>query len=325
MFLLDKNFRLYLQKPLANMKDGEIIVKDNNAGMEPVSLTSIESLIFNIRGQQVMFDKDLATLYGVSTKRLNEQVKRNIERFPEDFMFQLTKDECSRSQIATLNSKRGNNLKYAPYVFTENGIAMLSGILRSPTAIAVNIQIMRTFTMMRRFISMDSGIFKRMDLIEYNQLLIQKHQSDSDKRIEDVLNKFEKRNVKPVQGVFYNGQIFDAHTFICDLIRQAKHRIILIDNYIDDSVLKRLDKRAQGVIASIYTLRLHKTLKMDIKLHNAQYPTIDVKIATNFHDRFMIVDDSVYHIGASIKDLGKKTFAFCLLEESPEELLSRII
>lgn len=309
------------------MKDGEntdiIIVNDNNTRLEPVPFTSIESLIFNIRGQQVMFDKDLATLYGVSTKRLNEQVKRNLERFPEDFMFQLTKEECSRSQIATLNGKRGNNLKYAPYVFTENGIAMLSGILRSPTAIAVNIQIMRAFTMMRRFISLDSGIFKRMDVIEYNQLMIQKHQNESDKRIEDVLDKLEKTTT--VQGVFYDGQIFDAHTFICDLIRQAKHRIILIDNYIDDSVLKRLDKRAQGVNAIIYTLKIPQTLKMDIKLHNAQYPAIDVKLATNFHDRFMIVDDSVYHIGASIKDLGKKTFAFCLLEESPEELLSRII
>lgn len=225
--------------PIRNNEFPEI----ENWDQTPIAQHTIESLIFNIRGVQVMLDRDLAMLYGVPTKRLNEQVKRNIERFPEDFMFQLSIEECSRSQFATLNGKRGENIKYAPFVFSENGIAMLSGVLRSPTAIAVNIQIMRAFTSMRRFLASNTQIFNRLEVIEHNQLAIQEHQNETDKRIATVFQKLDEKTAAPIQGIFYDGQIFDAHTFVCNLIRQARKQIILIDNYIDDTVLKRLDKR----------------------------------------------------------------------------------
>lgn len=295
-------------------------VADNN----PPTQRHIESLIYNLRGQQVMLDKDLAVLYGVETRVLNQAVKRNMERFPEHFMFRLTKEECSRSQFVTLNSKRGENIKYLPYAFTDNGIAMLSAVLKSKTAISVSIKIMETFTAMRRFLSTNTGIFQRLDTIEYHQLALKKHQDEADKRIDDVLQKLEEKKPIPVQGIFYDGQIFDAHTFVCDLIRQAKRRIILIDNYVDDTVLKRLDKRSPNVEASIYTKQISAILQIDINRHNAQYAPVDVRIATNAHDRFMIIDDNVFHIGASIKDLGRKIFAFSLMSETPDELLSRI-
>ena len=218
-----------------------------------VGVDNIEPLIKIIRGQQVMLDRDLATLYGVETKRLNEQVKRNIKRFPEDFMFQLTKDECLRSQIATLNEGRGQHLKYMPYVFTENGVAMLSSVLRSDTAIEVNIRIMRAFTSMRHFLQNNAEVFQRLSTMEYHQLEMQQHLQESDKRIEEVFRRLDEGNAKPKQGVFYNGQVYDAYTFVSDLIKNAKKRIVLIDNYVDETVLTLLDKRENDVSAVIYT------------------------------------------------------------------------
>lgn len=284
----------------------------------------IESLIYNIRNQQVILDKDLAALYEVETRVLNQAVKRNMERFPEHFMFRLTKEECSRSQFVTLNGKRGENIKYLPYAFTDNGIAMLSAVLKSKTAVLVSIRIMEAFTAMRRFLTTNAGIFQRLDTIEYHQLALQQHQNEADKRIDEVLQKLEEKESIPIQGIFYDGQIFDAHTFVCDLIRQAKQRIILIDNYVDDTVLKRFDKRSPNVEATIYTKQISATLQIDIDRHNAQYMPIKVKIVANAHDRFMIIDDKLFHIGASIKDLGKKVFAFSLMAEAPDELLARI-
>ena len=209
-----------------------------------VGVDNIESLIKIIRGQQVMLDRDLATLYGVETKRLNEQVKRNIKRFPEDFMFQLTKDECLRSQIATLNEGRGQHLKYMPYVFTENGVAMLSSVLRSDTAIEVNIRIMRAFTSMRHFLQNNAEVFQRLSTMEYHQLEMQKHLQESDKRIEEVFRRLDEGNAKPKQGVFYNGQVYDAYTFVSDLIKSAKKRIVLIDNYVDETVLTLVERKS---------------------------------------------------------------------------------
>lgn len=284
----------------------------------------IESLIYNIRGQQVMLDKDLAVLYGVETRVLNQAVKRNMERFPEHFMFRLTKDECSRSQFVTLNGKRGENIKYLPHAFTDNGIAMLSAVLKSKTAISVSIRIMEAFTAMRRFLTTNAGMFQRLDSIEYRQLALQRHQDEADKRIDEVLQRLEERETVPMQGIFYDGQIFDAHTFVCDLVRQAKSRIVLIDNYVDDTVLKRLDKRGVNVEAVVYTKSISSALQIDVERHNAQYAPIEVRTVANVHDRFMVIDDKVFHIGASIKDLGKKVFAFSLMAEAPEELLLRI-
>ncbi len=285
----------------------------------------IESLIKVIRGQQVMLDRDLATLYGVEVKRLNEQVKRNIKRFPKDFMFQLTKEECLRSQFATLNEGRGQHLKYMPYVFTENGVAMLSSVLRSDTAIEVNIRIMRAFTSMRHFLQNNAEVFQRLSTLEYHQLEMQQHFQESDKRIEEVFRRLDEGNAKPKQGVFYNGQIYDAYNFVSDLIKSAKKRIILIDNYVDETVLTLLDKREDGVSAFIYTQQINRQFQLDIDRHNAQYPPINVETFRLSHDRFLCIDDDVYHIGASIKDLGKKWFGFSRMEIlTPDELVERI-
>ena len=210
---------------------------------------NIEPLIKVIRGQQVMLDKDLAMLYGVEVKVLNQAVKRNVERFPNDFRFQLTKEECLRSQIVTLNGKQGQHLKYMPYAFTEQGVAMLSSVLRSKTAIEVNIQIMRAFVSMRHFMVNNASVFSRLETIEYHQLEMQQHQQESDKRIDEVFRRLDEGNAKPKQGVFYNGQVYDAYTFVSDLIKSAKKRIVLIDNYVDETVLTLLDKRENDVSA----------------------------------------------------------------------------
>ena len=313
----------------------------------------IEPLIRTIRGQQVLLDSDLAILYGVETRQLNQQVKRNIERFPEDFMFQLTKVELTnlksqiatlsatdyplRSQIVTLNTKdhslrsqnatidnRGRHTKYLPYAFTENGIAMLSSVLRSPIAIQVNIRIMRAFTAMRQFITSNSQIFQRLDVMEQNQLAIVAHQTDTDHKLEEIFRRLDSGNVQPHQGIFYDGQIFDAYTFINDRIREATTRIILIDNYIDDSVLTILSKRADKVAATIYTKKPSAQLQLDIQKHNAQYPPIEIVEFDRSHDRFLCIDETVYHLGASIKDLGKKWFAFNRMEMPTTELLQKI-
>lgn len=241
-------------------------------------LLQIEPLIRIIRGQQVLLDSDLAILYGVETKRLNEQVKRNIERFPDDFMFQLTKVELInlKSQIATSsaieNSPRSQivtsshgGVRYLPYAFTENGIAMLSSVLRSPIAIQVNIRIMRAFTAMRQFIAANAQIFQRLDVMEQNQLALVAHQTETDHKLEEVFRLLDSGNVQPHQGIFYDGQIFDAYTFINDRIREATTRIILIDNYIDDSVLTMLAKRADKVTATIYTKKPSAQLQLNIQ------------------------------------------------------------
>ena len=290
-----------------------------------VAVDNIETLIKVVRGQQVMLDKDLATLYGVETRTLNQAVKRNIQRFPADFRFQLTMEECSKSQIVTLNAGRGQNIKKLPYAFTEQGVAMLSSVLRSQTAIDVNIQIMRAFVSMRHFMVNNASVFSRLETIEYHQLEMQQHQQETDKRIDEVFRRLDEGNAKPKQGVFYNGQVYDAYTFVSDLIKSAKKCIILIDNYVDETVLTLLDKRENGVSAVVYTQQISRQFQLDIERHNAQYAPIDVETFRLSHDRFLCIDDDVYHIGASIKDLGKKWFGFSKMEIlTPGELVERI-
>lgn len=287
--------------------------------------TSIEERIFSIRGKQVMIDRDLAMLYGVETKRLNEQVKRNIERFPEDFMFQLTYEECSRSQIATLNIKQGQNIKYLPYAFTENGIAMLSSVLRSETAIAVNIRIMRTFTKIRKSVCQNSDLQNRVELIEYNQADMRRLLIETTNKVDAVFDSMKGGPSLPVQGIFFDGQVYDAYVFVAGLVRKATRKIVLIDNYIDDTVLTLMDKRAAGVETVIYTGKVSRQLQLDIDKHNAQYPPITVRTFSKAHDRFLIIDDDVYLVGASIKDLGKKWFGFTLMENTDaEDLIGRL-
>lgn len=284
----------------------------------------IAQLIMNIRGMQVMVDRDLAVLYGVETKRLNEQVRRNIERFPERFRFKLTKDETNE---LVANCDRLNTLKHStvmPYVFTEQGISMLSTVLHSPTAIAVSIKIMDAFVSMRRFIATNAQLFQRLEAIEYHQLEMKQHQEVTDKRIDEVFKRLDAE-IPPMQGIFYDGQVFDAYRFVSDLIRKAKQSIVLIDNYVDDTVLTLLDKREERVSATIYTQRISNQFQLDVERHNAQYPVVEIKLFNKAHDRFLLIDDEVYHIGASIKDLGKKWFGFTLMRDiTATELINKI-
>ena len=277
---------------------------------------NIEHLIYTIRGVQVMLDRDIALLYSVETGQLNRQVKRNIERFPSDFMFQLSKEEQEILKCQNGISSWGGD-RYLPYAFTENGIAMLSSVLRSPTAIEANIRIMRAFTSMRHFLVNNAQVFQRLSTIEY-------HQIETDKRIDEVFKRLDA-NITPQQGIFFDGQVFDAYRFASDLVRKAKKSIVLIDNYVDDTVLSLLDKRQDGVSATIYTQNISQKLQLDINRHNTQYPPISVQQFNKAHDRFLLIDDEIYHIGASLKDLGKKWFAFAKMRDiTAKELTKKI-
>ena len=281
----------------------------------------IQPMIKVIRGQQVMLDSDLSALYGVETRRLNEQVKRNIERFPDDFMFQLRKEELDNLMSQNATSSWGGTRKL-PYAFTEQGIAMLSSVLKSQTAVEVNIRIMRAFIAMRRFIATNAQLFQRLETIEYHQLEMKQHQEVTDRRIDEVFKHLDA-DIPPMQGIFYDGQVFDAYRFVSDLIRKAKQSIVLIDNYVDDTVLTLLDKRSEGVSATIYTQRVSSQFQLD--RHNSQYPLIEIKRFNKAHDRFLLIDNEVYHIGASIKDLGKKWFGFTLMRDiTATELIKKI-
>ena len=338
------------------MEENNDITSPSLSGNNDSRLMPIENLIHIVRGEQVMLDSDLAKLYGVETRVLNQAVKRNIERFPLDFMFQLNKDEAEnlKVQIATTSSrsqnvilkdnlgdlksqnltsnprsqnatlKQGHNIKYLPYAFTENGVAMLSSVLRSKTAIEVNIRIMRAFTAMRSFLMSNAHIFQRLETVEHNYLLVNRHLSEHDRKFEEILSRLDAKEAEPIEGFFYEGQIFDAYTLISDLVRKADTRIILIDNYVDDRVLKTLDKRKDGVSATVFTNPRNSQINLDIRRHNAQYPAISLRHCTNVHDRFLIIDDTVYFIGGSIKDLGKKIVAFSQMHQSPDDILSKI-
>ena len=285
---------------------------------------NIEAFILTIRGKQVLLDRDLAMLYNVETKRLNEQVKRNIERFPSRFRFQLSKEELNE---LVANCDRFDTLKHStscPYVFTEQGVAMLSTVLRSKTAVETSIKIMDAFVSMRYFIASNAKVFQRLENIEYEQLEMKRWREQANSRIDEIFNKINQPEF-PQQGIFYDGQIYDAYTFVANLIRDAKNSIVLIDNYIDDTVLTLLDKRKIDVAASIYTDRIGRNLQLDINRHNAQYPPISIGIYRSAHDRFLIIDSKVYHIGASIKDLGKKIFGFSLMKDlDAMDLLNKI-
>ena len=299
--------------------------------LKGIDSIKIESLIRVIRGQQVMLDSDLAMLYGVETRTLNQAVKRNIKRFPEDFMFQLTKEEAnhsrsqivilnndelsSRSQFATLNTQRGQNIKYLPYAFTRNGIAMLSSVLRSDTAVEVNIRIMRAFTMIPQLVNHNTQIIERIFNIE-------QHQQETDKTIKVILDRIEDVSPKLLpEQVFPTGCVWDAWFYISDLVRSARQRIVLIDNYVDDRVLSMFTKRKDGVSATIYT-RHNEQFLTDLKKHNTQYPEIEfIQLPHRNHDRFLIIDDKVYLLGASLKDMGAGLCAVTEMSITPETIL----
>lgn len=263
----------------------------------------LKEKIYFIRGQKVIIDNDLAKLYEIPTKRLNESVKRNKERFPKDFMFQLTENEkkelvaiCDRFKIL----KHSSSL---PFVFTEQGVAMLSGVLNSNKAIKVNIEIMRVFISMRKFIKKNSDLFSKVDSLEKKQI-------ETEKNFKKIFDIIEDKNHLKKQGIFFDGQVFDAYKFTNDLLKKAKKSIILIDNYIDESVLI-LFSELKNVKITIYTENFTEKLKLDLNKYNQQYPKIEINTLKKCHDRFLIIDNKeIYFIGASIKDLGKKWFAF---------------
>ncbi|MCK5760715.1 MAG: ORF6N domain-containing protein [Candidatus Delongbacteria bacterium] len=267
---------------------------------------SFKEKIFTIRGQQVMLDRDLAELYGVELKRLNEQVKRNKDRFPMTFSYQLSTDEVDslRSQFATLENKRGKHSKYLPLVFTEQGVAMLAGVLKSKTAIKISIAIIEAFVAMRKLISSNSEVFNRISRLEH-------HKIETDNKFDKIFSALESNDNIPKQGIFFQGEIFKAYKFVSDIFRTAKSSIVIIDNYIDDTVLTHLTKKNKNVKVKILTKSISKQLKLDIAKFEKEFFAIEVKVFKKSHDRFIIIDDEVvYHFGASLKDLGKKLFAF---------------
>jgi hypothetical protein len=314
-----------------NQIEAEPVVKYDQLGMEVTKCDlqniNIESLIHIIRGQKVMFDSDLAMLYGVETRTLNQAVKRNITRFPDDFMFQVTKEEWNslRSQIVTLEdlksqnvilkNGRGQHRKFLPYVFTRNGIGMLSSVLRSETAVEVNIRIMRAFTAIPEIVNNNVLMMQRI-------LNIEQHQTETDAKVSQIITTIEKRLPEPQpEQIFATGCVWDAWTYVSDLVRSAKQRIVLIDNFVDDRVLSLLDKRADGVVAVIHS-RYYEPFLVDLKKHNAQYREIAfVQLPQKNHDRFLIVDDDVYLLGASVKDMGAGVCAVTKMQVSPELIL----
>lgn len=312
-------------------------VKDLEIQYE-ISKEEIKKLIYTIREKQVMIDNDVARLYHYTTKNINKAVKRNIERFPEEFCFQLTENEFQtlRFQIGTSKQNESQNLRfqietskqsteisnnlrggrrYLPYVFTEQGIAMLAGVLKNDIAVKVSLNIINSFIEMRKFIASNGQVFERLTNMEYKLL-------EHDKKFDIVFDQLQKEeNIK--QKIFFEGQIYDAYSLIIDIIKKANKKITIIDNYIDDSILKMLAKKNKNVEVTILTSIKSNIQNIDIQKFNKEYPTLRVARTDKFHDRFVLLDNKeMYHLGASIKDLGKKCFAISKVEN--EEMINLI-
>lgn len=278
----------------------------------------IENKIYNLRGVQVMLDKDLAAFYGVKAIRLREQIKRNPNRFPDDFAFQLDEIEVeymvSQNAIPSKQSLGGS----LPFAFTEQGVAAVAGVLKSKKADEISVAIARAFVTMRKFLVYNASVFTRLDKMEIKQI-------KTDVKIEQLFKALEAGKPEPDKGIFFEGQIFDAWVFASDIIKRAKRDIILIDNYVDDTVLTLLVKRKKQVTSTIYTKAISNVLILDLEKHNSQYAPIVVKVFTHSHDRFLIIDrKELYHLGASLKDLGKKWFAFSRMDSLVGEVLVKI-
>ena len=282
-----------------------------------VSEQSIQNRIYNIRGKQVMLDRDLAELYQVETKVLNQAVKRNIKRFPDTFRFQLLEDE--KNELVT-KCDRFKTLKHStvlPYVFTEQGVSMLSAVLKSDRAIEVSIKIIEAFVTMRRMIASNLPMFERFERIEQRLSL-------HDQNFEKIFKAIEDKSIKPTQGIFFDGQVFDAYVFVNELIKSAKKSIVLIDNYINETTLT-LFAKVPEIEVTIYTHTISRQLKLDYQKYKTQYTNITLQTFKKSHDRFLIIDGTeVYHIGASLKDLGKKWFAFSKMDRESMRVLERV-
>ena len=310
------------KEPVANCDQSKEVVGNNDhpaRGEITLSQYDIEKLIVTVRGDQVLIDRDLAYIYQVEVKQMNRQVKRNIERFPDDFMFQLTKEEYNslKCHFGTSN-KRGGDRRALPYAFTQQGVGMLSGLLRSQVAIETNIKIMRAFVAMRHYNVQNAGILMRIAHLE-------RHQIETDEKIDLILDKMDEQSSRLLpEQIFQTGCVWDAWSYVSDLVISAKHRIVLIDNFVDDRVLSMLDKRANGVSATIHS-RYYEQFQTDLKKHNEQYPAIDfVQLPHKNHDRFLIIDDKVYFMGASLKDMGAGLCAVIELQASPETILGML-
>ncbi len=286
--------------------------------MELISLDKIQNRIYTLRGHQVMLDKDLASFYDVKPIRLREQIKRNPNRFPDDFVFVLTENEVdfmvSQNAIPSKQSFGGS----LPFVFTEQGVAAVAGVIKSEKADDVSVAIARAFVAMRKFLQNNASVFQRLDQMELKQL-------KTDEKLEQIFKALEAGKPEPTNGIFYDGQIFDAYVFVANLIKNAKESLILIDNYVDETVLVLLLKRNKNVVATIYTKTISKQLQLDFQKHNSQYPEIKLVEFSQAHDRFLIIDGKeLYHLGASLKDLGKKWFAFSKMEMLVNDVLLKL-
>ena len=293
----------------------EVIANCENPQETALSQYDIEKLIITVRGEQVLIDQDIARIYGVTTKRLNEQAKRNVARFPSSFRFELTKEEVSE---VVANCDHLQSLKYRPtlpYAFTEQGIGQLSTVVHSKIAIERSIMIMNAFVAMRRFMVQNAGILMRIAHLE-------KHQIETDQKMDMLLDRMDKQSPKLLpEQIFATGCVWDAWTYVSDLVRSAKQRIVLIDNFVDDRVLSLLDKRADDVEATIHS-RYYESFLTDLKKHNEQYREIKfVQLPQKNHDRFLIIDDDVYLLGASVKDMGVGMCAVTKMQVSPETVL----
>lgn len=300
-------------------------MKNDEKPLEPtVEDMPIARQILVIRDKQVMLDRDLATLYGVETKRINEQVKRNKERFPEDFCFQIDKSEFKE---LVANCDRFNKLKHSSsrsFAFTEQGIAMLSSVLKSETAIRVNIAIMRAFVAARQILMQNGGLVNRLSNVESKMLEQDARLLEHDHKFDTIFEAMDRGELQS-KGLYYNNQMFDAYVFVCGLIRQAKRRIVLVDRYVDEKVLAMMLKRGEGVSATIYTYDKSKVFEVDLATYNAQYADCPLKVLPSYgmHDRFLFIDDTAYHFGASLKDLGTNTFFFTKEDFTLEEVLKK--
>ena len=296
---------------------------DNDSELISLDAGEIKRRIFTIRGRQVMTDSALAEYFGTTTGNLNRAMKRNIKRFPESFCFQLTDDEILRCQIGIPMQKRGikGGRSYLPYVYTEQGIAMLTSVLHTERAIAASISIMEAFVEMRHFIANNAALFERISSVELRQL---EYQKQTDKKF-DQLFEFIGEHTETHQKIFFDGQIYDAFSLLIELIQKAEQEIILVDGYVDVSTLNVLAKKKSGVAVTIYTFSKTKLTAQDVAAFNAQYPQLDVKYTNIFHDRFLILDrKTVYHIGASLKDAGKKCFGITLMKDAGSELMKKL-
>ena len=305
----------YITRKVISMEkeNDNVIIVNKELDVEKYETDNIKNLIYTIRGKQVMLDSDVAMLYHYETKNINKAMKRNIDRFPEDFCFQLTEKEVKVMWFqngTTLDNMKYRSIKYLPYVYTEQGISMLAGVLKNEIAIQVSISIIRAFIEMRRFILLNGQVFQEINDIK-GQLL------EHDKKFDEVFDELQRKQESEFkQSIFFNGQIYDAYNLIIDIIKKAKQKILIIDNYIDDSILKMLSKKNKDVEVVILTSQNSNLNKLDINKFNKQYPILKIAYTNKFHDRFIVIDNKeLYHVGASLKDLGKKCFAISKIED----------